>query len=111
MNSAIINITAAAVDQVKQLMSKAPTGSLGIKIGVKSGGCTGLSYTFDYATDSNTGDEIIKKDDAIVIIDAKAVMYIIGSNLDYVTNNMQSGFVFTNPNATSGCGCGKSFAV
>ena len=110
-SSSVINITAAAIQQVNSLALEAPDGTLGLKIGVKSGGCTGLSYTFDYTANIDSSDEVIKRDGATIIIDAKAILYIIGSTLDYVSSNMQAGFIFTNPNATAGCGCGKSFAV
>lgn len=105
----IISITAAAADRVKHLLAKRDKPSIGIRVGVKTGGCSGLTYTFEYAEQKEQGDEMISDKGVNVLVEPKAVMYIIGTTLDFVDEKVSSGFVFINPNEKGGCGCGKSF--
>jgi iron-sulfur cluster assembly protein len=108
---AILTITDNAAAEIKRLISARDKPTVGIKVKVKSGGCSGLSYVFEYADSVAPGDEIIEEKDVKVIVDPKAVMYVIGSAMDFVTTISQKGFVFSNPNEKGSCGCGKSFYV
>lgn len=106
----IITLTDAAASRIKYLLNKRTEQStLGIRIGVKSGGCSGLSYTFEYADNKNPSDEEVSDKGVTVFIDPKAVLYLIGTKLDYKDEKTRSGFVFINPNEKSKCGCGESF--
>jgi iron-sulfur cluster assembly protein len=107
----IIEITEGAASRVKLLLSKRQKPAVGIRIGVKSGGCTGLSYTFEYAEDIKQFDEVVSDKDVTILIDPKAVLYLVGTELDYVDEKVKSGFVFKNPNEKGRCGCGESFHV
>ncbi|MCE2993037.1 MAG: HesB/IscA family protein [Alphaproteobacteria bacterium] len=107
----IIKVTSVAAERVRFLLGKRDKASLGIRVGVKSGGCSGLSYTFEYCDVENPADEKIVDQDVTVFIDAKAVLYLIGTTLDYVDEKTKSGFVFVNPNEKGKCGCGESFHV
>ena len=111
-----INITESAAARVRDLLGKRGKDSAGVKVGVKTGGCSGLSYTIEYADAIEKFDEVVSYPDAEheefkVIIDPKAVMYLIGSEMDYVEEKMKSGFTFSNPNEKGRCGCGESFHV
>ncbi len=109
--SSIINLTEAAYSQVKYLLQNRGKQSLGIRVSVKSGGCSGLSYVFEYTDNANPRDEMIEEKDIKIFIDAKAVLYLIGTTLDYIDEKVKSGFIFLNPNAKGQCGCGESFHV
>ena len=105
----VISITDEAVLRIKALISKRDKYTAGIKIGVKSGGCSGLAYTFEYADAKHPEDEEVQHQGVSVFIAPKAVMHIIGTKLDYKDEKIRSGFVFINPNEKGKCGCGKSF--
>jgi len=107
----IISITSAAAERVKYLMAKRDRPTAGIRIGVKSGGCSGLSYTFEYADTKNLADEEIIDKDVTIFIEPKAVIYLVGTELDYRDEKIKSGFIFINPNEKGTCGCGESFNV
>jgi iron-sulfur cluster assembly protein len=109
--TAIIGITEAAAVRVKYLMENSGKSGIGIKVGVKSGGCSGLAYTFDFVDEIKEFDEVISYEGIKIIIDCKAVMFLLGTTLDYIDEVTKSGFVFINPNEKSRCGCGKSFKV
>lgn len=106
-----INMTPAAIDQVKALLASRGKPSAGIRIGVRTKGCSGLSYTLEFADEVGQFDEELEVDGVKVLIDPKATMFIIGTEMDYVTDKLESGFVFTNPNEKGRCGCGESFHV
>ncbi len=106
-----MTITDAAADRVKQLLDRRGKPSLGVRIGVKTKGCSGLSYSLEYADEANRFDEVVEDKGVRVLIDPKAVMFILGTEMDYVEEKMQSGFVFKNPNEKGRCGCGESFHV
>jgi iron-sulfur cluster assembly protein len=108
---AAINLTAAAVERVKALLEKRNKPSVGIKIGVRTKGCSGLSYTIEYADAKGPADEVVEQDGVTVLIDPKATMFILGTEMDYVEEKLQTGFVFRNPNEKGRCGCGESFHV
>ncbi len=111
MTRAPITITKNAATQVKTLLNQRGKPSLGLKIGVKSGGCSGFSYVVEYADTKGQFDEIIESEGVNILIDPKAIMYLLGTEMDYVEGDFKSGFVFNNPNEKGKCGCGKSFNV
>jgi iron-sulfur cluster assembly protein len=106
-----MTITEAAAERVKAMLSKRGKPSVGIRIGVRSKGCSGMSYTLEYADERTQFDEIVEDKGVTVLIDPKATMFILGTEMDYVEEKMQSGFVFRNPNEKGRCGCGESFHV
>ncbi len=109
--SQALTLTDAAAAQVTALMNKREKPALGIKIGVRTRGCSGLSYTIEYADEIGKFDEVVEAKGVRVLIDAKAVMFLIGSEMDFVEEKFKSGFTFTNPNEKGRCGCGESFSV
>jgi iron-sulfur cluster assembly protein len=107
-----IQVTETAARRIRLLMSKQGMTEGGLRVGVKGGGCSGLSYTFAWETQPRTGDEIIAgPEDVKVFVDKKSLLYLNNTVLDYDTSLMSKGFVFQNPNAKSTCGCGTSFQV
>ncbi|ARJ67557.1 Fe-S cluster assembly scaffold SufA [Magnetospirillum sp. ME-1] len=111
MPPAPMTITDAAAERVKVLLAKRGKPSVGIRIGVRSKGCSGMSYTLEYADEKSQFDEILEDKGVTVLIDPKATMFILGTEMDFVEDKMQSGFVFKNPNEKGRCGCGESFHV
>ena len=106
-----LTLTDAAAERVKFLLASRDTPALGLKIGVNPKGCAGQSYSIEFAETAGAMDEVVNSKGVTVVIDAKAVMYLIGSELDYVEDKMSSSFVFNNPNEKGRCGCGESFHV
>lgn len=106
-----ITISDAAKARIHHLLEQRGKPSMGIKVGVRSGGCSGLAYTIEYADDVGPYDEVVKLEDTAIIIDPKAIMYLIGTEMDYIEEQWKSGFVFKNPNEKGRCGCGESFHV
>lgn len=106
-----LTITPAALDRVKVLLEKRGKPSLGIRIGIRTKGCSGLSYTLEYADERQPMDEMIEVEGITILIDPKAILFILGTEMDYQEEKLQSGFVFNNPNEKGRCGCGKSFHV
>jgi iron-sulfur cluster assembly protein len=106
-----MTITDAAASRVQALMARRAKPALGIRIGVRSRGCSGLSYTLEYADEKGRFDEVVEDKGVTVLIDPKATMFIIGTEMDFVEDKLQSGFVFRNPNEKGRCGCGESFHV
>jgi iron-sulfur cluster assembly protein len=111
MQRQAITLTERATARVRQLIDKRGLPAAGIRIGVKSKGCSGLSYQVEYADERGKFDEVIEVDGVRVFIDPTAIMFVIGSEMDYVEDKLQSGFVFRNPNEKGRCGCGESFHV
>jgi iron-sulfur cluster assembly protein len=111
MTKPILTLTEAAAIHVKTLLEGRGKPSCGIRIGLRSKGCSGLSYTLEFADEAGPYDEVIDVHDIKVLIDPKAVMFIMGSEMDFVEDKLTSGFVFNNPNAKGMCGCGESFHV
>jgi len=107
----VIQLTNNAAEQIKILLAKRGKPSIGIRIGIKSGGCTGLKYFIEYADKKGTFDEIIQDKGVTVLVDPKALMYLLGTNMDFVSEEFKSGFIFTNPNEKAKCGCGSSFSI
>ena len=106
-----LNLTDAAAARVKALLEQRGKPSAGIRIGVRSKGCSGLSYTLEYADERTPFDEVVEDKGVVVLIDPKATMFILGTEMDFVEDKLQSGFVFRNPNEKGRCGCGESFHV
>ena len=111
MTKPIITLSDAAAERVKALISQSDKPVMGLRLGVKTQGCSGLSYVLEYAEDQETDEEVVEVGGVRVFIDAGATMYLIGLELDYVEDELQSGFVFRNPNEAGRCGCGESFSV
>ena len=107
----ILSVTDKAADRIKFLLSKRDKESFGIRVNVKSGGCSGLSYKIEYADSKNQFEELVSEKGVNILIDPKAIMYLIGSEMDFVEEKFKSGFVFKNPNEKGKCGCGESFSV
>ena len=106
-----LTLTDAAVERVKTLLEGRGKPSAGIRIGVRARGCSGLSYTLEFADVRSPMDEVVEKDGVTVLIDPKASLFILGSEMDFEQDKMKSGFVFRNPNEKGRCGCGESFHV
>ena len=106
-----ITLTDNAASRIKDIMSKDENKSLGVRVGVKSGGCAGMSYIMEYAKEINPNDEVIEDKGVKVLIDPKAIMYLLGTEMDYKKEELSSTFVFKNPNETERCGCGESFKI
>lgn len=106
-----IQISDAAAARVRQMLAEAKEGVIGVKLGVRARGCSGLTYDLSYATDVGPHDEVIEDKGVKVLIDPAAVMFLLGSVMDYKDDPFESGFVFKNPNAKGTCGCGESFHV
>lgn len=110
----ILTITERAAERIEHLMGLRPDDAapaLGIRIGVRNAGCSGMSYTMDYAEETPPGAEVITQRGVTVVVDPAAVMFLIGTELDFSEDKLSATFVFNNPNVTSTCGCGESFAV
>ncbi len=106
-----LTLTDAAAERVKALMATRDAPTLGLKIGVNPKGCAGHSYSIDFAEKAEMMDEVVNTKGVTVVIDSKALMFLLGTELDYVEDKMSSSFVFRNPNEKGRCGCGESFHV
>lgn len=107
----VVTLTEKAADRVKSIMARSETPVAGLRVGVKNGGCAGMSYTMEYADEIRPLDEVVEDKGVKVLIDPKAVLFLLGTEMDFETTKMSSGFVFKNPNQTSACGCGESVAI
>ena len=109
----VVSLTDAAADRIRQIMAQADGDAppVGLRVGVKKGGCAGMEYTFDIARAVEKGDEVVTEKGATVIVDAKAVLFLLGTELDFKTDRFSSTFVFNNPNQVSACGCGESVEI
>ncbi len=111
MTKQIISLSENAANRIKEIMSKAEKDSLGVRVGVKSGGCAGMSYIMEYTKEIKPNDEVIEDKGVKLFIDPGAIMYLLGTEMDYKKEQFSSSFVFKNPNETERCGCGESFKV
>ena len=111
MSKQIIKLSDNAAIRIKEIMSNAEKNSVGVRVGVKSGGCAGMSYILEYAKEIQPNDEIIEDKGVKVLIDAGAIIYLLGTEMDYKKDQFSSSFVFKNPNEAERCGCGASFKI
>lgn len=108
---AVMNVTEAAASRVRELIARADKPVAGVRVGVKNGGCAGMSYTMELAEAVERGDEVIDAQGVKVLIDPKAVLFLLGTTMDFTVDKMSAKFVFRNPNETSACGCGESVSI
>ena len=111
MSKQVITLSDRAAERVKEIMAQTKEPVIGLRVGVTTGGCAGMSYVMEYAKAPNPNDEIIEDKGVKVLIDPKAIMYLLGTEMDYKKDELSSTFVFKNPNETERCGCGESFKV
>ena len=107
--SPIIKLSENAATKIKEILSNADQDSIGVRVSVKSGGCAGMSYVMEYSKKINPNDEVIEDKGVKVFVDPAAIMYLLGTEMDYKKGDFSSSFVFNNPNETERCGCGESF--
>jgi len=106
-----ISLTDRAAERIKLIMSRAETPKIGVRLGVKNGGCAGMEYTMDYAEARDPLDEVVEDKGVMILIEPKAILFLLGTKMDYEEGVMSSGFIFNNPNQTDACGCGESVTI
>lgn len=106
-----ISLTDAAAERVQDIIAQSNEAYVGLRLGLKNAGCAGMEYTMEYATEIAPHDEIIKDKGVTILIDAKALLFLLGTEMDYETSKLSSGFTFKNPNQTDACGCGESVTL
>jgi len=106
-----VKLTDAAVSRISEIMAEADGKYLGVRVGVTNGGCAGMSYTMDYASEAKPFEEVMEDKGVKIFIDPKAILFLIGTELDFVKEKLGARFVFINPNQTSACGCGESVSI
>ena len=106
-----ITLTDRAATRVKDIMAKSATPKIGIRLGVKNGGCAGMEYTMDYAEEKQPLDEVVEDKGVTILIEAKAVLFLLGTEMDWEEDKLSAGFRFNNPNQTDACGCGESVTI
>ena len=111
MSKQIITLSDKAAERVKEIINQAKEPIIGVRVGVASGGCAGMSYVMEYTKEVNPNDELIEDKGVKVFVDSAAIMYLLGTEMDYKKEELSSSFVFNNPNETERCGCGESFKV
>ena len=111
MRDQVIKLSKNAAKRIKEILLKADDSPIGVRVGVKSGGCAGMSYIMEYAKEVKPNEEIIEDKGVKVLIDPSAIIYLLGTEMDYKEEKFSSQFVFKNPNETERCGCGESFKV
>ncbi len=107
----VMRLTDTAATHIKDILSRAERPVAGVRVGVKNGGCAGMSYTMEYAENANPHDEVVEDKGVKLLIDPKAVLFLLGTEMDFRVDKLSSGFVFNNPNQTSACGCGESVTI
>ncbi|MBI1407654.1 MAG: iron-sulfur cluster assembly accessory protein [Caulobacter sp.] len=107
----VVTLSDAAAERVKEIMAKAEKPYAGLRVGVKNGGCAGQEYILEYAEEAGPLDEVVEDKDVRILIDPKAVLFLIGTTIDYEVTRLASKFVFRNPNETDACGCGESVTI
>ncbi|MCP5432630.1 MAG: iron-sulfur cluster assembly accessory protein [Alphaproteobacteria bacterium] len=107
----VVTLTEAAASRVKAIMAASGGDIIGLRVGVKNGGCAGMEYTMDYARERAPLDETVEDKGVTILIEPKAVLFLLGTVMDFKTEKLKSGFVFDNPNQTDACGCGESVAI
>ena len=111
MSKQIIKLTENAASRIKEIMSTADKSAIGVRVGVTSGGCAGMSYMMEYAKEIKPNEEVVEDKGVKVLIDPKAIIYLLGTEMDFKKEKFSSQFIFKNPNETERCGCGESFKV
>ena len=106
-----ITLTDVAAARVKEIMARGDNNYIAVRLGVENGGCAGMAYTMDYAEEQNPLDEVVIDKGVKILIDPKAILFLIGTEMDYQVEQLKSGFVFKNPNQTDACGCGESVTI
>lgn len=106
-----ITLTDRAAERMQAIMQNTDEDFIGVRIGVKNGGCAGMEYTLDYATEKEALDEVVEDRGVTILIDPKAILFLLGTEVDYVIEKLSSRFVFNNPNQTDACGCGESVTI
>ena len=109
--SNILTLTPNAIERIRYLVNQSSSQDNILRVGIEKGGCAGLTYSMDYISEIKEGDEIVDQDDIRVVIDPKAILYLLGTEMDYVEDKFSSGFKFNNPNEVSACGCGESVEI
>lgn len=104
----VMTLTDAAAERVREIMANAETPKAGLRVGIKKGGCAGMEYTLDLVDQADPGDDVVRHDDVTVFVDKAATLFLLGTQLDFETTKLRTGFVFNNPNQASACGCGES---
>jgi iron-sulfur cluster assembly protein len=104
----VMRLTDAAATRIKDVMARAEKPVAGVRVGVRNGGCAGMEYTMEYADAVKPNDEVVEDKGVKILIDPKAVLFLLGTEMDYKTEKLSAQFVFNNPNQTSACGCGES---
>lgn len=107
----VISLTDAAAARLQEIVANADKPLFGLRVGVRNGGCAGMSYTMEMAEGPSPGDEVVEDKGVRVLVDPKAVLFLLGTQMDFAVSKLSSGFVFNNPNQTSACGCGESVAI
>ncbi len=107
----VVTLTDRAAARMQEIMSGAAETFIGVRIGVKNGGCAGMEYVMSYATDAKPLEEVVEENGIKVLIDPKAILFLIGTEIDFVTEKLSSRFTFRNPNQTDACGCGESVTI
>ena len=107
----VVTLSDAAAARVKEIMAKADRPYVGLRVGVKNGGCAGQEYVLEYAEAANPLDEVVEDKGVTILVDPKAILFLIGTEIDYETTRLSAKFVFRNPNQTDACGCGESVTI
>ncbi len=107
----LLSLTPRAIIRLQDINKNSPDNHAAVKLGVKNGGCAGMAYTMDYINEIGENDEVIKIDDITLAIDPKAILFLLGTEMDYEESTLNSGFIFNNPNQTDACGCGESVTL
>ena len=107
----VMTLTESAAARVRAIMEKSESKAAGLRIGVKNGGCAGMEYTMEWVDEQKPLDEVVEDKGVKLLIDPKAVLFLLGTQMDFQTSSLKSGFVFNNPNQTSACGCGESVSI
>jgi iron-sulfur cluster assembly protein len=106
-----MKVTEAAASRIRDILANAETPAVGLRVGIEKGGCAGMAYQMDLAREIAKGDEVIETPGGRVLVDPKAVLYLLGSEMDFVVDKLSARFVFRNPNEVSSCGCGESVSL
>ena len=107
----VMTLTDAAADRVKELVENSDKNAIGLRVGIKKGGCAGMEYTMDMVEDAKPGDDVIDDKGVKLFVDPSAVLFLLGTQMDFEVTKFRSGFVFRNPNEVSACGCGESVSL